>query len=229
MGIVIAERKNEWQFAVSQSHQIPLEVPRIGEASHSYQSMEPKLLSKSRRSGYFAFICAFVTLLSSEESLVSSFTSPWSSNSLITNHCANNKPTLTAVNRVGLKVYHRVRDSSGMLHGGTSISMVYDVLQNSENLIAISTQLFDSAIRHNMPEVLASYIVPSAGAVELDSILGASETIIATTTRDILPGFLEISTLSSFDTAAAAIDFNAIFTKAVSTGKAGTVHHLCPN
>ena len=210
--------------------QIPLEVPRkerIGEASHCYQSMAPMLLSKCRSSGYFAFVCAFVTLLSSEESLVSSFTSPLSSNLLITNHCANNKRTLTAVNRVGLKAYHRVRDSSGMLHSGTRISMVYDILQNSESLIAISTQLFDSAIRHNMPEVLVSYIVPSAGAVELGSIIGASEIVMATTTQDLLPGYLEISTLSSFDTAAAAIDFNAIFTKAVSTGKAGTVHCLC--
>ena len=186
------------------------------------------LLSKSRNRGYFAYVCAFALLLS-EESLVTSFTSTWSSNSLITHHCANNKPILTAVNRVGLKAHHRVRDSSGMLHSGTSISMVYDILQNSESLIAISKQLFDSAIRHNMPEVLVSCTVPSAGAVELGSFLGASGTILATTTQDMSPGFLEISTLSSFDTAAAAIDFNAIFAKAVSTGKAGIVHFLCQN
>ena len=194
--------------------------------------MAPMLLSKSRSRGYFAFVCAFVTLLSSEDSLVTSFTSTWSSNFLITHHCANNKPTQTAVNRVGLKAYYRGRDSSRMLHSGISIGMVYDILQSSESLIAISTQLFDSAIRHNMPEVLVSCIVPSAGAVELGSILGASESIMATTTQetqDILPGFIKISTLSSFDTAAAAIDFNAIFAKAVSTGKAGTAHFQRPN
>ena len=102
------------------------------------------------------------------------------------------------------------------------MSMVYDIIQSSESLIAVSSQIFfDSATRDNLPQVFVSCFVPTATVLEVGSILDASETIMASTTQDILPDFLGISTFSSFETAAAAVDFNAIFAKAFMTGKAG--------
>jgi hypothetical protein len=157
---------------------------------------------------------------------VSSFTSPWSANSLIMQKCSVNKLSVTADSRAVLRASHQLKNTKRLLRSGaaTSISfcMVSDILEHSDILIAVTTQLFDTAFSHNIPHVFVSYIIPSAGAAELDNVLIAKEALTASTTQYILPGILsEISTFSSLDTAAAAIDFNAIFSKAVMTGKAG--------
>jgi hypothetical protein len=181
---------------------------------------------KSRNSGYSAFICLCIALLSSKDTLVSSFTSPWSAKSLIMQKCSVNKLSVTTDSRAVLRAFHQLKNTKRLLRSGTatsiSVSMVSDILEHSDILIAVTTQLFDTAFSHNIPHTFVSYIIPSAGAAELDNVLIAKEALTASTTQDILPGILsEISTFSSLDTAAAAIDFNAIFSKAVMTGKAG--------
>jgi hypothetical protein len=140
--------------------------------------------------------------------------------------CSINKLPVTADSTAVRRASHQLRNMKRLLRSGTatsiSVSMVSDILEHSDILIAVTTQLFDTAFSHNIPHVLVSYIIPSAGATELDSVLIAKEALTASTTQDMLPGILsEISTFSSLDTAAAAIDFNAIFSKAVMTGKAG--------
>ena len=183
---------------------------------------------QSRNSGYSAFVCLCIALLSSKDILVSSFTSPWSANSLMMQKCSVNKLSVKADSRAVLRASHQLKNTKRLLRSGTatsiSVSMVSDILEHSDILIAVTKQLFDTAFSHNIPHVFLSYIIPSAGAAELASVLIAKEalTASASTTQDLLPGILsEVSTFSSLDTAAAAIDFNAIFSKAVMTGKAG--------
>lgn len=181
---------------------------------------------KSRSSGYFAFVCHCIALLSSKVTFVSSFASPWSANSLKMQKCSVNKLSVAADSRAVLRSSHQLKYTKRLLRSGTatsiSVSMVSDILEHSDILIAVTTQLIDTAFSHNIPHLFVSYIIPSAGAAELDNVLIAKEALTASTTQDILPGILnEISKFSSLDTAAAAIDFNAIFSKAVMTGKAG--------
>ena len=157
---------------------------------------------------------------------MSSFTSPWSANSLIMQKCSVNKLSVTADSRAVPRASHQLKNTKRLLRSGTassvSVSMVSDILEHSDILIAVTTQLFDTAFSHNIPHVFVSYIIPSARAAELDKVSIVKEALTASSIQDILPGILsEISTFSSLDTAAAAIDFNAIFSKAVMTGKAG--------
>ena len=75
---------------------------------------------KSRNSGYSAFVCLSSALLSSKDTLVSSFTSPWSANSLIMRKCSVNKLSVTADSRAVLRASDQLINTKRLFSSSSS-------------------------------------------------------------------------------------------------------------